>query len=970
VSNTFLSPTGFARSFVILLLLAMGGLTTPQAPGPQTLVPTGATWKYLDNGSNQGTAWRGVAFNDSAWASGPAQLGYGDGDEARVVSYGPNSSNKYITTYFRHSFNVSNPAGLTSLTLRVLRDDGAVVYLNGTEVFRSNMPSGTIGYATLASTALGGADETTFVQASVNPALLLTGTNVLAVEVHQSGGTSSDLSFDLQLTGSNVVAVTRGPYLQMGTPSSIVLQWRTNAATESRVRYGTDPANLVFFVDDPISTTEHRVTLSNLLSNTTYYYSVGTTTSTLVGGDLNHFFVTSPAPGTSKPTRIWVLGDSGTADSNAAAVRNAYLNFTGARHTDLWLMLGDNAYENGTDAEYQAAVFNIYPSFLRQSVLWPTIGNHDTAGSTNPPPTLPYHSIFTLPTNGEAGGVASGTEDYYSFDYGNIHFVCLDSMTSDRSPNGAMLTWLTNDLAANTKDWIIAFWHHPPYSKGSHDSDTAIELREMRENALPILEAYGVDLVMAGHSHSYERSFLLDGHYGVSSTLTSNMIKNSGSGRPNETGAYAKPTLGPGPREGAVYVVAGSSGKISGGPLNHPAMFISLNNLGSLVLDIDGNRLDAKYLRETGAVADSFTIIKGETPNIPPSVNITSPSNGASFTAPAGITITANASDNDGAISQVSFYQGATLLGTDTTVPYQYSWSNVGAGNYALTAKATDNLGAMTTSSTVNITVSSASSPLLILAGSIWKYRDNGSNQGTAWRGVAFNDSAWASGAAQLGYGDGDEATVVGYGPNPNNRYVTTYFRRSFNVTNPSAFASLMLRIRRDDGAVVYLNGTEVYRTNMPSGTISYTTLASSAASDDGGTFIQTNISAALLASGTNVIAVEVHQSSVSSSDLSFDLELTGLIAPAAPSGLVATAVSRSRINLSWTDNSTNESGFRIERSTNGTSFSQIATVGANTTSYASTSLQSNRIYYYRVRAYNSVGNSAYSNTASARTLP
>jgi hypothetical protein len=115
---------------------------------------------------------------------------------------------------------------------------------------------------------------------------------------------------------------------------------------------------------------------------------------------------------------------------------------------------------------------------------------------------------------------------------------------------------------------------------------------------------------------------------------------------------------------------------------------------------------------------------------------------------------------------------------------------------------------------------------------------------------------------------------------------------------------------------------------------------------------------------------VEVHQSSVSSSDLSFDLELTGLIAPAAPSGLVATAVSRSRINLSWTDNSTNESGFRIERSTNGTSFSQIATVGANTTSYASTGLQSNRIYYYRVRAYNSVGNSAYSNTASARTLP
>jgi hypothetical protein len=97
------------------------------------------------------------------------------------------------------------------------------------------------------------------------------------------------------------------------------------------------------------------------------------------------------------------------------------------------------------------------------------------------------------------------------------------------------------------------------------------------------------------------------------------MVKNSGSGRPASSGAYTKPTEGLGPHEGAVYAVAGSSGQVSGGTLNHPAMYISLNNLGSMVLDVDGNRLDAKFLRETGVVADNFTIIKGSAPTPTPS---------------------------------------------------------------------------------------------------------------------------------------------------------------------------------------------------------------------------------------------------------------------------------------------------------------------------------------------------------------
>ncbi len=354
--------------------------------------------------------------------------------------------------------------------------------------------------------------------------------------------------------------------------------------------------------------TSHELRITGLTANTKYFYSVGTTTATLASGT-GYFVVTAPT--TARPTRIWVIGDAGTGTTNQTAVRNAYYTYTGTRHTDLWLMLGDNAYDTGTDAEYQSNMFNVYTTMFRKSVLWATLGNHDGMSASSATQTGPYYSIHTFPKAGEAGGVASGTEAYYSFNYGNIHFVCLNSYDVDRSSTGTMANWLRNDLANNTKDWLIAFFHHPPYSKGSHDSDVDVEMVQMRANILPILEDNGVDLVLSGHSHSYERSKLLDGHYGLSGTLTAAMIKNSGSGREDGTGAYIKSAVGPQPHEGAVYAVAGASGKISGGTLNHPAMYVSMSVLGSMIVDVDQNRLDAKYLDDKGVVRDYFTLVKG-----------------------------------------------------------------------------------------------------------------------------------------------------------------------------------------------------------------------------------------------------------------------------------------------------------------------------------------------------------------------
>src|SRR6185295_12299074 len=120
--------------------------------------------------------------------SGPAQLGYGDGDEVTTVGFGPDANNKFITTYFRRVFSVTNPAAFNALTLRLMRDDGAVIYLNGVEVWRANMPTGAVAFSTPASVAIAGADESTFVQTTLNPSVLVSGTNVLAVELHQSSG--------------------------------------------------------------------------------------------------------------------------------------------------------------------------------------------------------------------------------------------------------------------------------------------------------------------------------------------------------------------------------------------------------------------------------------------------------------------------------------------------------------------------------------------------------------------------------------------------------------------------------------------------------------------------------------------------------------------------------------------------------------------------------------------------------------
>jgi hypothetical protein len=581
-----------------------------------TLVKANTSWKYLDNGSNQGIAWFGTSFNDASWASGNSELGYGDGDEATTVSYGGDAANKYITTYFRKTFNVTNPASYQSLFFELVRDDGAVVYLNGVEIHRNNMPTGSILYNTVATLNIGGTDESAWNLVTITPSMLVVGTNTIAVEIHQSGIASSDISFNLRLIANTnpVATLLRQPYLQSLTQTSIVIRWRTDVACDTKVSYGLSTTYGSVIMDNNL-VTEHEIKIIGLVNSTKYFYKIGTTSQDLQG-DANNFFSTSKPPSstTLSSFRVWVTGDFGVGNANQIAVKNAYKNYVGTGIANFWIWLGDNAYGSGTDAEYTANTFNQYPDIFKNTPIYPSIGNHDYANvnyqagaslGTN----FPYFDQFTLPSNAEAGGLASGTEKYYSYNYGDAHFIVLDSYGSFNNNTSPMYLWLQNDLNANTQKFTICYFHHPPYTKGTHNSDSEIESVNMRQNIIPLLESKNVDLVLSGHSHVYERTFLINGHYGVSNTFTNAMKKDASGG--NVSPFYNKNT----PQSSTVYAVCGNSGQ--GGVVGtatswpHEAMYAADRTMfGSMILDISKDTLSAKFLSSTGTIFDSFKIIK------------------------------------------------------------------------------------------------------------------------------------------------------------------------------------------------------------------------------------------------------------------------------------------------------------------------------------------------------------------------
>jgi len=429
------------------------------------------------------------------------------------------------------------------------------------------------------------------------------------------------------------VRLIRGPYLQVASSTGIQIRWRTDVSSRSKVRYGTAPGKLDQSVEDIKLLTEHKVNLAGLKPLTKYYYSIGGLKDTLQG-DENNSFTTLPQPGEAGHYRIAALGDCGDNSINQRHVKEQLLKYLGPNELNAWILLGDNAYQDGTDSEFQSKFFNIYKNdLLKKYPVFPSPGNHDyhdtdlSAKHAQETHETAYYQNFSMPTDGESGGIPSHTQAFYSFDIGNIHFLSLDSYGKEQNAYrlydtiGPQVQWIKRDLAANkNKGWVIAFWHHPPYTMGSHNSDEEEELVKIRENFIQIIERAGVDVVLNGHSHGYERSRLMMGHYGMEKTFDAKKYNLSSSSGKNDGSKDSKPyTKSLKKDKGTVYVLSGSAGKLGGKQASYPhdAMYFSdADHGGSCVLDVQDNKLELKWICADGVIRDRFTMMKELNKNV------------------------------------------------------------------------------------------------------------------------------------------------------------------------------------------------------------------------------------------------------------------------------------------------------------------------------------------------------------------
>ncbi len=721
---------------------------------PASLVLTGANWKYLDNGTDQGTAWSVPLFDDSSWSNGVSQLGYGEGDESTVIRYGPDANAKYITSYFRASFNVADPGLLTNLVLNLLRDDGIIVYLNGLEVYRDNMPAGAVNYLTVAP-ATAPDDGQTWQVANVSPSNLVAGANVIAAEVHQESGTSSDVTFNLSLDSVSSAVVQRATVVYVSSPAD-------NATF-------TSPTN--------ITITAGAASTPNVVTNVEIYDGA--------------VLLSSQAA----PPFMTVL--AGPTDG-LHTLRAISMDASGLRRTS-----GPVNITVGAPITPPVAL-----SFISTGTVWRYYASNAAPAGA-----------WTVPSFNDGGWPAGNAE----FGYGEA-----DEATI--IPYGG--------VAANR--WVSSYYRKA-FVVNDPASVTSLALQLKRDDGA-VVYLNGNEVVRDG----------LPAGPVVWGTLATNAA--------DDGQTFIGFNLAPG------LLVPGS---------NTLAVEIHQTALNSSDVSFD---LGLSALASTNRSRGCW---------------LTGPAEGSVIPLPGSATLTAEvvAGGNLG-VTNIAFYADGALIGQDASSPFSFVWNSPPGGAHVLVAVASDSTGASITSAPVNITVSSAPvGDALISFGDVWKYSDEGTDLGTTWTGGAFNDSGWSAGPGQLGYGDGDEATVVSYGTNASFKYVTTYFRKKFVIANPAAFSGLLLRLVRDDGAVVHLNGVEVFRTNLLAGPISYNSLALAAVgAPDESTPLNVLLSTASLVAGTNTIAVEMHQDNITSSDLSFDLALTGLHATNTSQGVYLTS--------------------------------------------------------------------------------
>ncbi len=467
------------------------------------LISPGSVWHYNDSGNEIAADWVTDSYSIAGWQSGAAKFGYGEGDETTLINAGASEQHRPITAYFRQNFHMQDVTPFSKpLTLRILFDDGAIVYLNGEEVYRGNMPGGEVDFQTLASSALWGENQSIYREIAISPHLLREGENVVAVEIHQAGPETPDMSFDLSLMYD-----TRAPLppanlkKQSATDDAIFFEWEGGSDSFAVVGYA------IFQNDEKIAETQNTYFLaSGLEADTNYRYTVSAFD---VAGNYSEAsqpldaHTNAPQSACQGELTFATIGDFG----NASVAEQAVSDLIHSWNSDFIATLGDNNYPDGAAETIDDNIGQFYHDFIYPYVgtygegadknrFFPVLGGHDWRADN----AQAHFDYFELP----------GNERYYDVVWGSIHLFMLSSEPFE--PDGVaidslQIKWFQEKLAASTAPWQVVLMHNPPYSSGDrHGSSPWLQF--------PFAE-WGVDAVMSGDEHLYERIVVDDIPYFV-----------------------------------------------------------------------------------------------------------------------------------------------------------------------------------------------------------------------------------------------------------------------------------------------------------------------------------------------------------------------------------------------------------------------------------------------------------------------
>ncbi len=479
-------------------------------PGPS--IREGDWWRYYkgtstppDQGTNQ---WFHRSFDDSGWsAPSPSGFGYGDCDDNTELV---DMQNGYLNLFIRRPFVVDQPASINKLSLGMDYDDGTIVFLNGTEVARLNLPSGPFSRtnpalsAREASRGEKGSNPNPKSFIAINPSLLVAGTNVIAVSGHNVTTNSSDFTLIVELYTN--AALVRGPFIQMpNAGNAAAIAWNTAAEVDSVVDYGLDAGYSGGTISNGTPKREHVIHLSGLQPGTSYFYRVRG------NGEILHAGTFRTRPAADQSFRLAIIGDHGQGSPGMYAVANL---INQRNDIDGVFTVGDNIYgaaygtacnADGAPGWYDPFWFQLYGPAMQRAVTFPALGNHDW-DTANGQYMVDY---FHLPTNGPANHL----EKNYSFEFGNMHVAVIDTEPYEDNTTATMNeinAWLSANLAAATQQWRVVILHRPPFTTrgdpSGHDDNARV-----KQHIVPILKARGVHVVLQGHNHWYERMNPVDG---------------------------------------------------------------------------------------------------------------------------------------------------------------------------------------------------------------------------------------------------------------------------------------------------------------------------------------------------------------------------------------------------------------------------------------------------------------------------